>query len=180
MRRYRYKPKREPKVFFQANQNITADKLRVVSPEGENLGVLTKSEALIKAREHELDLVLVAEKADPPVAKLTDLKKYVYEKRKEQKQARKGKKQELKEFRIGANISEGDLKQRIERILGFLKSGDKVKFTVLFKGRMIAHQKIGREKIDRIYQAVEETGVGEYEKKPWLEGKRLMAIVKPK
>lgn len=179
MRRYRTK-KQPPKLYFTINQNIEASTLRVIAPTGENLGVMSKSEALKKANEYELDLILVGEKAEPPVAKITDFQKYLFEKRKEQREARKGKKQEVKEFRIGANISEGDLKQRIVRILEFLGSGDKIKLTVPFKGRMITHQRIGREKIDRIYQGIQEKGLGEYEKNPWLEGKNLTAIIKPR
>ena len=102
--------------YYQLNEKINADKLRVISKEHGNLGVLSKAEALRRAQEEEKDLILVSEDANPPVAKILDFKKFLYEQNKKAQQAKAGsKKSELKEFKFGPTIDDGDLKIRIER-----------------------------------------------------------------
>lgn len=122
---------------------------------------------------------MVAEKANPPVAKILDFKKFLFEQKREQKHAHKsGKKQEIKELRLGFNISEHDLEQRINRAKEFLKARDKVKFTVVFKGREITRRSIGLDKIKKITESLFEAA--EIEKQAWWEGKRVMVLLKPK
>lgn len=136
-----------------------------------------RDQAIRMAQAARLDLVMVAQKADPPVAKILDLKKFLYEKKQEQKKG-KSRKTSTKELRFGPNISEHDLNTRIGRARKFLKERNKVKFKVLFRGRMFSHQEVGREKLKRILDALSE--IGEIDREPWFEGKQLMMIIKPK
>jgi translation initiation factor IF-3 len=122
--------------------------LRVISDTGENLGVLKTQDALRMAMDKELDLVIIAEKANPPVAKILDFNKYLYDERKKASAAKaKSKKSELKEFVFGPSISEGDIKMRVERAKEFIEDGNRVKITVRLKGRENEHPEVGREKI---------------------------------
>jgi len=153
----------------------------VISPEGENLGEMTREEGLKKAQEQGLDLVVVNQKADPPVAKILELKKFIYEKKKQKQQSLRGKKkktQELKQLRFKPNIGPHDLEIRLKRAREFLEDGNKIKFIVQFLGRQITHKKVGEAKINQILSALED--IAEVEKEPWFEGKRLMVIVRPK
>ncbi len=143
--------------YYQLNEKINADKLRVISKEHGNLGVLSKAEALRKAQEEEKDLILVSEDANPPVAKILDFKKFLYEQNKKAQQAKAGsKKSELKEFKFGPTIDDGDLKIRIERSRGFIKEGHRVKITVQMKGRENAYPKLAEEKIETIIKGLED------------------------
>lgn len=143
------------------------------------MGVLSRGEALKKAQDYKLDLVLISQKAAPPVAKIVDLKRFLYQKQQLEKEARrKAKKQELKQLRFKPTIGGHDLETRIRRAKDFLGNGDKVKFIIQFFGRQITHKEIGEEKLDQVLKALED--VAEVEKEPWFEGKRLMCIVKPR
>jgi len=180
MRFRRKKPKfRPPKKVYLVNHKIPFEEIRVIDAEGKNLGVLTKSDAIRKAYESDSDLVLVAEKTTPPVAKIVDFRKFLYEERREQKHSRKGgKKQEVKELRVGFNISDHDLQQRIKRAQEFLKERDKVKFTITFRGRTITRKQIGLDKIKRIIESLSKEG--EVEKEAWWEGRRLIVLIRPR
>jgi translation initiation factor IF-3 len=113
--------------------------------------VITKEEALSKARERGEDLILITEDANPPVAKILDFKKFMYEQNKKAQQVKSGsKKSELKEFKFGPTIDDGDLKIRIERSRGFIKEGNRVKITVQMKGRENAYPKLAEEKIQTV------------------------------
>ena len=125
--------------------------MRVVSDEGENLGVLKTGEALKLAQEKDLDLVVIAEKANPPVAKILDFNKYLYDERKKQSAIKaKTKKAELKELVFGPTIDEGDLNVRINRSQHFLEEGNRVRITIRMRGRENEHPEIALEKIKRI------------------------------
>lgn len=116
-------------------------------------------EALNKARELELDLVVISETARPPVAKILDFSKFLYDERKKSSQMKaKAKKSEVKEFVFGPTIDTGDLQTRIQRAIGFLNDGNKVKITVKLMGREGEHPEVGYEKIEKITQGVAEVG----------------------
>lgn len=124
--------------------------LRVITVDGENLGVLKTEEALRAAEERELDLVLITEGANPPVAKILDFNKFLYDERKKSSAAKaKSKKSELKEFVFGPTIGESDIQVRISRSREFLEDGNRVKITIKLKGREAQYPQLGFEKIER-------------------------------
>ena len=144
------------------NERIRFDKLRVITETGENLGELSTAEALKQARERERDLVVISEGTNPPVAKILDFNKFLYETRKKQSASKaKSKKSELKELRIGPVTDGGDLAVRVGRAKEFLAQGHKVKFTLKLKGRTQAHPELGFEKINRVIKELEGTAVTE-------------------
>lgn len=163
---------------YSINDKITATELRVLDGEGENHGVMTTEAALLLAQEAGLDLVVVSEKADPPVAKLLDFRYFLRQQRDQEIKSRRKSRQDLKQLRLGPNIDDHDLLVRIRRAQEFLEDGDKVKFIVQFKGRMIANQAVGKEKLERIKQELEE--IVTVEKDVWVEGRNMMLIVRPK
>ncbi|MBI2314603.1 translation initiation factor IF-3 [Candidatus Daviesbacteria bacterium] len=158
------------------NEHIQAEKLRVIDSKGEQLGILTKAEALGKAKELGQDLIEIAPNADPPVARITDFQKFRYEENKKERASRKGNSAgELKELWLSPRIAEHDLQVRLNRTEEFLKTGHKVKLTVKFKGREMAHQEIG-------YRVLQEalTLLGDkvaVEKDAKMEGRKLSMIV---
>ncbi len=160
------------KYRYQVNHRIRAPKLRVIANDGENLGEMATQDALKEAHKSNLDLVVIAEKANPPVAKLLDFNKYLYEEKKKASAAKsKSKKSELKELRFGPNIGEGDLNLRIKRATEFVEDGDQVRIKVRLKGRQRAFPEKGFEKIEIITKALE--GVAKPEKKPKLQGNEV-------
>jgi len=163
---------------YSINDKITATELRVLDGDGENRGVMTTEAALLLAQEAGLDLVVVSEKADPPVAKLLDFRYFLRQQRDQEIKSRRKSRQDLKQLRLGPNIDDHDLLVRIRRAQEFLEDGDKVKFIVQFKGRMIANQAVGKEKLERIKQELEE--IVTVEKDVWVEGRNMMLIVRPK
>ena len=129
----------------------------MISNDGENLGVLRTSDAMKLAEEKDLDLVVIAEGAQPPVAKILDFNKYLYDERKKASAIKaKSKKSELKEFVFGPTIDEGDIKVRVERAKEFLEEGNRVKITVKMKGREQEHPEIGYAKITRFIEDLKE------------------------
>jgi translation initiation factor IF-3 len=154
------------------NYKIRAPELRVVSSDGQNLGVMKTSEALRMAQEQDMDLVVIAEKANPPVAKVLDYNKFLYEERKKASAAKaKSKKSELKEFVFGPTIDGGDLNVRIERAKEFIEDGNRVKITVKLKGRENEHPEVGFAKIDRFIEELKE--VARTESAPARQGNML-------
>ncbi|OGC50097.1 translation initiation factor IF-3 [candidate division WWE3 bacterium RIFCSPHIGHO2_01_FULL_40_23] len=148
----------DTKRYF-TNEKIRAQNLRIINSKGENIGVVTKGEALRMAREEKLDLVEIAPNANPPVAKILDFKKFLYTERKKASAARAHSKQtELKEFKFGPNIGSNDLNLKIGRAKEFLKGKNRVKFTVAFRGRENAHPEVGWEKIKKAISELSELG----------------------
>lgn len=161
------------------NAQIRANSVRVIDKEGKQVGVLSVAEALAKARQEGLDLVEVAPQADPPVVRIIDFKKYEFQKKIQERKSKKaGKTTETKEFRFGPNIGPKDLADRVERAKDFLEEGNKIKITVQFKGRQIAHPEIGMEKIKKLVKALAEVAKVEQEIK--REGRFIYTILKPK
>ncbi|MFH1535904.1 MAG: translation initiation factor IF-3 [Patescibacteria group bacterium] len=162
--------------FYRLNEHIQAPSLRVLDSKGESLGILTRDEALAKAKEQNLDLIEIAPNADPPVAKIVDFQKFRYEENKRERAAKKGSSEGgLKELWLSPRIAEHDLQVRLSRTEEFLKEGYKVKLTIKFKGREMAHPEIGhrvlQETINRLGDKVA------VEREPKFEGRKLSMIV---
>lgn len=167
------------KKYYKLNQYIVAPEVRVLGPEGENIGVLKTPEALFKAKQLGMDLVLVTENAKPPVARIIDFRKFRYnQQKKEQLGKQKGKKQDVKEIRFTPFIGKGDFDSRIKKIRSFLEDGDKVKLTVKFVGRQITRKDFGDRVMNDAFLAVED--IAKIEIEPKLQGKILGMVIKPK
>lgn len=165
-------------VYYRTNERIIAPQLRVLDSEGKQIGVLTKQEALAKAREEGLDLVEIAASAQPPVAKIIDYKKFLYQQaKKKQEEKRNAKTTETKEVRLGPFMDDHDLQISAHRAQTFLENGDKVRFVVKFKGRQVTHPEFGFEIVNKITAML--SSVSKIEKEPRLEGKQMITIVSP-
>jgi len=151
----------------------------VVGEEGEQLGVLSTQDALKRAEEAGLDLVEVAPTAVPPVCRIMDYSRYKYEQEKREKEARKKQKIiHLKEIRLGPKIGEHDYQFKLRNLEDFLKRGDKVKITMMFRGREMAHVDLGRKILDRLSSDI--SSVGEIEEAPRQEGRFINMIIRAK
>lgn len=161
------------------NEGIRARELRLIADDGAQLGVKSKQEALQMAEQANLDLVLVAPKAKPPVAKIMDYGKYRFELQKKQREARKKQKViNVKEVRLSPTIDTNDFNTKMKNARKFLSKGDKVKVSIRFKGRAITHKEIGREVLDRF--AEETSGVATVESKPKMDGRSMFLMLAPK
>jgi translation initiation factor IF-3 len=161
------------------NEFILAPKVRVIDENGENLGVLLTEEAMEQAAAVGLDLVEVSPNADPPVAKFLDVGKYKYEAQKKANAARKSQKtQEIKEIKMRPNIDDHDYDVKMRAIQKFLGEGDKVKVTLRFRGRELAHGELGMRLLDRVQEDV--TEVAKVEQLPRMEGRQMLMVLAPK
>jgi translation initiation factor IF-3 len=161
------------------NEEIRTKEVRLVSETGEQLGIMHPKEALNIALTKGLDLVEVAPSAKPPVCKIMDLGKYKYEQSKREREARK--KQRIisvKEVKLRPNIEDHDFETKTKNAIRFLEDGDKVKVTIMFRGRELSHPELGRELLVRVAKVVEEMAT--VEKNPKLEGKNMTMILSPK
>ncbi len=164
---------------IRINEAIRAENLRVIGPDGDQLGILTRSEALKIAEEAGVDLVEISPNADPPVVKVIDWGKYQYQKMKEQQKSRKNAKTaELKQMRLGLKIGANDLEIKLRKIREFLSDGHKVKILVVFRGREMAHQELGYVMIDKIINLLENDAI--LEQKPQMAGRNLSVVVRSK
>ena len=161
--------------FYRINQNIQASSLRVIDASGSQLGILTKQEALDKSKEAGLDLIEVAPNADPPVARIIDFQKFRYQETKKDQAGKRSSGGVLKELWLSPRIAEHDLMVRLNRAEEFLKEGDKVKLTVKFKGREMAHPENGHQVLEKCLDHFGERIVVERDRK--FEGKRLSVII---
>lgn len=161
------------------NEGIRARELRLIADDGSQLGVKSKQEALKLAEQANLDLVLVAPKAKPPVAKIMDYGKYRFELQKKQREARKKQKViNVKEVRLSPTIDTNDFNTTVKNARKFLTKGDKVKVSIRFKGRAITHKEIGREVLDRF--AAETDDVATVESKAKMDGRSMFLMLAPK
>ncbi|HSE28981.1 MAG TPA: translation initiation factor IF-3 [Candidatus Saccharimonadales bacterium] len=159
------------------NGAIRASELRVVGPDGNQIGVLSRSEALSEAEKAGLDLVEVSPMASPPVARIVDWGKYLYQKTKEQQKSRKNSKAvEVKQMRMGLKIGANDLEIKLRKIREFLEAGHKVKIMVFFRGREMAHQELGYDLLRKIADQLSEVAV--VDQKPIMAGKNLGIVVR--
>ena len=166
------------KKFYQINKYIKAEKLRIVDERGEQIDVLSLKEALQLAKEKELDLVEVAPKAKPPVAKIIDFKKFLYLQKQKSKKAKKlSHKKETKQLRLRPFIDDNDLDFRIKKASRFLKKGHQVKLVVNFYGRELSNKKAGHDLIDRFAAGV--NSFGKKKGNPQMKGKSLTVTLMP-
>lgn len=164
---------------IRINEAIRADQLRVIGGSGEQLGIMSRQEALKLAEEAGVDLVEISPNADPPVAKVIDWGKYQYQKMKEQQKNRKSSKQsELKQMRFGLKIGSGDLEIKLRKIRGFLSEGHKVRIQIFYRGREMAHKELGYEMINRIVEQLEDDAV--MEQQPQMAGRNLSVVIRSK
>ena len=161
------------------NDEISADTLRVISPTGDMLGVMTFTEALRSAEGYGLDLVEVSPNAEPPVCKILDFGKFKYEAQKKKNEARKKQKViEVKEIKLRPNIDDHDYQVKMRSVQKFLGEGDKVKVTLRFRGREMAHQELGVSVLNRVREDMDE--IAKIESYPRLEGRQMVMVIAPK
>ena len=160
------------------NDNIRAKEVRLIDEKGQQAGIVPFRDALEAARARDLDLVEVAPNADPPVCRMMDYGKYLYEQAKKEKKARKAQKTEVKEVRLRPKTGQHDVAFKVRDARRFLNSGCKVKVRVRFRGREITYPEIGREILNRI---AEELGdISDVEQHPRMEGRSILMILCPK
>jgi len=171
-------------VFFikqelPINEQIREREVQVIDEQGNKLGVMKTFDAIDKAQEKNLDLVLVAPNGNPPVCKIMNYGKYKFEQAKKEKEARKNQKVvETKEIRITPNIEEHDFGFKCKNARKFLEDGNKVKITVRFRGRELNYVKLGEETLNKFIEELSD--ISQVEKKPFLEGKNLFIILAKK
>ncbi|MDR3741748.1 MAG: translation initiation factor IF-3 [Terracidiphilus sp.] len=170
--------KRSAKSFIRINDRIRAREIRVIDENGEQLGILPPFEALKIARERGLDLVEVSPNAVPPVCRIQDYGRFLYEKEKSERAARKNQKViSLKEVKFSVTVDEHDYQTKKNQAVRFLGGGDKVKASLRFRGRQMAHRDLGYKIINRLIMDIGEAGVVEF--MPRMEGNTLHAIIAP-
>ncbi|MFN4244755.1 MAG: translation initiation factor IF-3 [Brevinematia bacterium] len=163
----------------RVNEKIRVPEVRLIDSDGKQIGIVPTAEAIRIAYDKGLDLVEVSPDANPPVCRIMDFGKYKYQLEKKEKESRKKQKEiEVKEFKIGFNISDHDYSYRKDHMIEILKEGNKVKVTVVFKGRQIAFKDKGYDLIERIKNDLMDYGV--MEKEPKFEGKKLFAVFSPR
>ncbi|WP_380058676.1 translation initiation factor IF-3 [Falsihalocynthiibacter sp. SS001] len=169
-------PQREtgPRV----NGRIRATEIRLIGPNGENGGVVTPARAMVLAEEAGLDLVEISPNAVPPVCKIMDFGKFKYEQQKRENEARKKQKTiEIKEVKFRPNTDTNDYQVKMRNVLKFLGNGDKVKVSLRFRGREMAHQNLGRELLERVAEDTKE--YGKVENMPKMEGRQMIMMIGP-
>ena len=160
------------------NDQITADPVRLVGAEGEQVGIVPLSEAIAAAEAATMDLVVMAD-SDPPVCKVMDYGKHVFEAKKQKSaQKKKQKRTQVKEMKFRPGTEDGDYQVKLRNLIRFLESGDKAKVTLRFRGREMAHQEIGMELLKRVEADLAE--LGSVEQFPKMEGRQLTMVIAPK
>ena len=171
------RPFRTPKE--RVNGRIRAREVRLLADDGKQLGIFPTSDALSMAKEQQLDLVEISPNSNPPVCKILDYGKFLYEIEKQEKLNKK--KQhivQVKEIRIRPNTGDHDLLTKLNRAKKFLESGDKVKITVMYRGREMARQDMGVDTLNRVVEILDD--FAEIDKQANMEGRRLSLILSPK
>jgi len=164
---------------IRRNDDITTPEVRVIGANGEQVGVMAISEALAQARADELDLVEVAPNSEPPVCRVMDYGKFVFEQNKKAQTARRKQKQtHVKEVKFRPGTEEGDYQIKLRNLVRFLTAGDKAKVTLRFRGREMAHQELGAQLLQRVRKDLEE--IGTVEQYPQLDGRQMIMVIAPK
>ena len=169
---------REKDLFI--NEQIRAKEVMVIGPNGEQLGVKPIDDALTLANVAGFDLVQLGNKGDTPVCKLMDYNKYKYEKQKKQKDALKKQRinnNDLKEYRLSVNIDVHDFNTKVNQVIKYLKKNHKIKVSIRFRGREMAHTELGKDVLDRFADAVKE--YGEVTDKPVMEARTMFMMISP-
>ncbi len=169
-------PSREgPRV----NRDIAVAQVRLIDEQGENLGVVSKDEAIERAEEAGMDLVEISPSAEPPVCKILDYGRFKYQDQKKKNEARKKQKTiDIKEIKMRPNIDQHDYDVKMRAINRFIADGDKVKVTMRFRGREMVHQELGLKVLDRVRDQIDE--VAKVEQFPKMEGRQMIMVVAPK
>ncbi len=163
----------------RVNREIDVRSIRLVGADGEMIGVVTLREGLVMAEEAGLDLVEVSPNADPPVCKILDFGKFKYEDQKKKNAARKKQKViEVKEIKLRPNIDEHDYDVKMRSMKKFLEEGDKVKVTLRFRGRELAHQDLGMKVLEKVRDDLED--LGKVEQIPKMEGRQMVMVISAK
>ena len=164
---------------MRINEEIRAREVRVVADEGEQLGIMSGRDALNLALERHMDLVEIAPNAKPPVCRIMDYGKYRYEQQKRDKEARKKQKSfDIKEVKLRPGIEDHDFDVKFKNAVRFLEDGDKVKITIMFRGRELSHPELGEVLLIKMAKQLEDLAIIERAAK--LEGKNMIMIVSPK
>lgn len=175
MRRGRYK-KPTPKQQYRVNERIAAPEVRLIGSDNKQIGVVSRNEALNQARRVQLDLVEIAPRAKPPVAKIIDYRKFQYqESKKTSKQKKSTKKTDLKEVRLKPFMAEGDYQVRLKRIKEFVNDGHQVRLSIPFHGRQLAHKEFGYQLISRIVKDLGE--LAKVDQQPRFVGRKAIATI---
>ena len=162
----------------KSNYKITSNEVQVITSDGQNLGILNLNEAINKEKNEGLDLIEIAPNAKPPVCKIMDMGKFKYDQQKKANKAKKKQKKiELKEIKLRQVTEVHDYTFKIKNAQKFLSKGDKVKFTIRFKGRELQHSHLGNELMDKIKLDMQE--IGKVESQPKFEGKQMTMVIQP-
>jgi translation initiation factor IF-3 len=173
----RHYQKRE---YFVANHKINFPQVRVLNDQGEMVGVMSSREALGKAQEQEKDLVLITQEASPPVVKIIELSKHKYQQqRKKAKARKKNRAQDIKEIRFTMFMGEGDIEIRKRKIKDFLEEGQKVRLSLMFKGRQISKKEFAYELFGKVINEMVEAELAKLEMEPKITGRKLIAQITP-
>jgi translation initiation factor IF-3 len=174
----KYNKNKTPTKFYRTNDRIFAFELRVLDSEGKQIGILKKQEALDIAREQGLDLVEIAPTAKPPVARVVDFKKFLYqEEKKRREEKKKAKNSETKEIRLGPFMNDHDLETMVKRGREFLEGNDKVRLVVRFKGRQMGHPEFGHQVVRKAIDMLAD--ISKVDKEAHFEGRQLIAMLSP-
>ncbi len=160
------------------NNDIRVPKVRLIDKEGEQVGILNTAEAMLKAKEDGLDLVEISPNAEPPVCRIMDYGRYLFDiKKRKSAQRKKQKVTQVKEIKFRPTTDVGDYKVKLRKITEFLENGDKVKITIRFRGREMQHRELGMDLLKRVEQDISE--LGKVEQFPRLEGRQLSMVIAP-
>ena len=161
------------------NEQIRAQELRLIGKDGEQIGVVSRNEALKIAEQADLDLVLVSPNAKPPVARVIDYGKYRYEQQKREKEQRKNQKTiSVKEIRLSPTIDDHDFNTKLRQARSFIEGEDKVKVSVRFRGRAITHKDIGRDVLNRFAEGMKD--IADVQTSAKMEGRNMFMMLQPK
>jgi len=170
---------KQPEKRNRLNGEITAREVRLIGQEGEQIGVVSIEEAMTAAEEASMDLVEIQPNAEPPVCRVMDFGKFVFELKKQKQEARKKQKQvQVKEVKFRPGTEIGDYQVKLRNLQRFLEEGDKAKVTMRFRGREHAHRERGLELLERIEKDLEEFSV--VEQRPMMEGRQMVMVLGPK
>ncbi|MFQ6548907.1 translation initiation factor IF-3 [Aestuariibius sp. 2305UL40-4] len=162
----------------RVNDRIRANEIRLIGADGDNVGVVTPERGMALAEEAGLDLVEISPNANPPVCKIMDFGKFKYEQQKRESEARKKQKTiEVKEVKFRPNTDTHDYEVKMRNVFKFLENGDKVKVTLRFRGREMAHQNLGRDLLERVAEDTKE--IGKVENFPRMEGRQMVMMIGP-
>lgn len=174
----RYNKNKTFKKFYRTNDRIFATELRVIDANGKQIGILKRFEALENARKLGMDLVEIAPAAKPPVARIIDFKKFLYqEEKKRREEKKKSKNSETKEIRLGPFMDDHDLETMVRRAREFLEGNDKVKLVVRFKGRQMGHPEFGHQVLGKAIQSL--SNISKVDKEAHFEGRQLIVMLSP-